>query len=273
VAAIAARIAERRRERVAVAARSYIATGAAGGPPPTTESDANPPAIHHPSNPTNINPPLSARAPRTRPPIALGLSTVILAAAAFVAGANRSAATTARTPATTVVETATVEPTGSDTSLADALAEHADLRTLSALADSIERVGTRSSYGRDWRLHHHVRGLIAACSGDMELAERELHQAKRVSAANWTRSVLELAKVQLACSRPLDAVVTLRSAYAAHPVAMGRYLPRTEIDFWMAVAFRHAGQMDSASVYSAFVRRAWASADPDVRAMLTRIDR
>jgi len=227
VAAIAARIAERRRERVAGAVRSEIATGPAGGPPPTTESDTNPPAIHHPSNPASINPPLAARPQRTRPHIALALITVILVAAAFVAGAHRSAPTTSRAPDTTVVAIAAIEPTG----------------------------------------------LIAACSGDLQLAQRDLQQARRVSAVGWTRAVLELAKAQLACSRPDDAVATLRDAYAAHPDTMGRYVPRTEIDFWLAVAFRRAGQMDSASLDPAPVRRAWVNTDPDTQEMFTRIDR
>ena len=149
--------------------------------------------------------------------------------------------------------------------LADALQEHADVQTLSALADSIERVGARSYYGRDWVLHHHVRGLIAARTGDLALAERELQQARWVAANGWTRTVLELAKVQLARGRPHDAIGTLREAYAGHPDAMGRYLPRTEIDYWMAAAFRRAGQGDSAAVYSGYVSRAWANADPEVR--------
>ena len=156
--------------------------------------------------------------------------------------------------------------------LADALAEHADLGTLSALADSIERVGARSYYGRDWLLHHHVRGLIAQRTGDMQRAELEFRKSRWVAAGGWTRSVLELAKVQLTCGRPDDAIVMLREAYAVHPDAMGRYLPRTEVDFWMAIAFRGAGQPDSASVYANHARRAWANADPEVRAMLDRIE-
>jgi len=157
--------------------------------------------------------------------------------------------------------------------LADALAEHADVGALEALADSIERVGARSYYGRDWRLHHHVRGLVAMRTRDLARAERELQQARWVAAGGWTRTVLELAKVKLARGRPLDAVATLRDAYAAHPDAMGRYLPRTEVDFWMAVAFRDAGQADSASTYAAYTRRAWANADPEVKAMAARLDR
>lgn len=156
--------------------------------------------------------------------------------------------------------------------LADALAEHADLGTLSALADSIERVGARSYYGRDWLLHHHVRGLIAQRTGDLERAEQEFRKSRWVVAGGWNRTVLELAKVQLACGRPDHAIVTLREAYAVHPDAMGRYLPRTEIDFWMAVAFQRAGQADSASVYANYARRAWANADPEVRAILGQVE-
>ena len=147
------------------------------------------------------------------------------------------------------------------------------MRTLSALADSIERVGARSYYGRDWVLHHHVRGLIAARTGDLARAERELGKARWVAAGGWTRTVLELAKVQLAGGRPLDAVATLRDAYAAHPDAMGRYLPRTEVDFWMAVAFRDAGLADSASTYSRYVDGAWAKADPEGKAMVANAAR
>ena len=156
--------------------------------------------------------------------------------------------------------------------LADALADHADLGTLSALSDSIERVGARSYYGRDWLLHHHVRGLIAQRTGDLKRAEQEFRKSRWVVASGWTRTVLELAKVQLACARLDDAIATLREAYAVHPDAMGRYLPRTEVDFWMAVAFRRAGQADSATVYANYARRAWANADPEVRAMLHQIE-
>jgi hypothetical protein len=53
---------------------------------------------------------------------------------------------------------------------------------------------------------------------------------------------------------------------------MGRYLPRPEIDDWMAVALRRAAKADSASVFAANVNRAWANADPEVKAMLATLD-
>ncbi len=136
---------------------------------------------------------------------------------------------------------------------------------LEALADSIERIARRSYYGRDWKLHHHVRGLIAERAGDYARAEEELRQARwRVSDA-WTRSTAELATVQLARGRAHDAIATLRTAYATRPDAMGRYEPRSELDYMMAVAFQRAGAADSARVYAAYARRAWVNADPEVQ--------
>ena len=38
----------------------------------------------------------------------------------------------------------------------------------------------------------------------------------------------------------------------------------------MALAFRRAGALDSASVYEDYVRRAWSNADPEVKQLLDR---
>jgi tetratricopeptide (TPR) repeat protein len=157
--------------------------------------------------------------------------------------------------------------------LADAIARSvkcAPAPRLDALADSIERIGRRSYYGRDWTLHHHVRGLIAERSGDYALAEDELRKAQWRVADGWTRSTVELAKVQLERGRTTEAIATLRSAYASRPDAMGRYQPRSELDYFMALAFRRAGALDSAAVYEQYVRRAWSNADPEVKQLLDR---
>lgn len=63
-----------------------------------------------------------------------------------------------------------------------------------------------------------------------------------------------------------DAIQTLRDAYMAPLDGMGRYVPRSEMDFWMSRAFVTAGQRDSAERYAKFVRTAWAKADPVMRA-------
>ena len=143
-----------------------------------------------------------------------------------------------------------------------------DTPTLEALADSVERIGRRSYYGRDWSLHHHVRGLIAKRNGDLALAEDELRKAQWRVGDGWTRSMTELGIVQLQRGKVGEALSSFRNAYATRPDAMGRYQPRSEVDYYMAQAFRQAGMHDSAAVYEGYVRRAWASADPEVKQRL-----
>jgi predicted Zn-dependent protease len=154
--------------------------------------------------------------------------------------------------------------------LADAIAPHADTLRLHAIADSIELIGARSYYGRDWRLPHHVRGLIAMRAGEYLRAENEF-SASRWGVAGWTVSVVNQAQAQLELGRPDDALRTLRNAYAGPLDAMGRYQPRSEIDYWMSIAFTRVGESDSARVYAGYVRRAWQNADPEVRARIATL--
>ena len=153
---------------------------------------------------------------------------------------------------------------------ADALAASGDTVLLQAIADSLEQVGPRSYYGRDWTLFHHVRGLIAMLGKRYADAENEF-RAARWGYAGWTRTVAELAQAQLEQGRPRDAIATLRHAYAAAPDAMGRYMPRSEVDLRMSNAFRAAGMADSARVYGDYVQRAWEHADPEVKRLLVKL--
>jgi DNA-binding SARP family transcriptional activator/tetratricopeptide (TPR) repeat protein len=153
---------------------------------------------------------------------------------------------------------------------ADALAASGDTALLRSIADSLEQVGPRSYYGRDWTLFHHVRGLIAMHGKRYDEAEREF-RAARWGYAGWTRTVAELAQAQLAQGRARDAITTLRHAYASAPDAMGRYMPRSEIDLRMSNAFRAAGMLDSARVYGEYVTRAWAHADPEVKRLVVKL--
>jgi DNA-binding SARP family transcriptional activator/predicted Zn-dependent protease len=151
--------------------------------------------------------------------------------------------------------------------LAEAVAAGGDTIQLRALADSIERIGARSYYGRDWRLHHHVRGLIAERGGRLREAIREF-DAARWGSAGWTVTVAHMARAHMALGEPKEAIVLLREAYESSPDAMGRYLPRSELDLLMAEAFGYAGMRDSSAHYAAFVRSAWRDADPEVRSLL-----
>jgi tetratricopeptide (TPR) repeat protein len=158
--------------------------------------------------------------------------------------------------------------------LADALllsGSHDTLRLLS-LADSIEAIGSRSAFGRDGRLHFHVRGLVAEIGGRWQEAER-LFERARWGRGGWTRTNVELARTQVAQGRPLDAVRSLRDARFGTLDGMGRYEPRTEINAAIAEAFLSARSVDSARVYLAMVRAAWADADPAQRRRLADIER
>ena len=154
---------------------------------------------------------------------------------------------------------------------ADALAESDDTTRLRALADSVELISTRSYYGRDWRLSHHIRGLIAMKGGSFAAAAREFQRAMW-GANGWTMTNERLAIAELELHHPREAIAALRQAYESPPDAMGRYVLRSELDLYMALAFREAGQADSSAVYASHVRAAWKHADPEVRAKLRAIE-
>lgn len=145
---------------------------------------------------------------------------------------------------------------------ADATWEHADTATLRALGDSIQRVGALSYYARDWTIFHHVRGLVAERQGRLEDARREFELALS-KVPGFTRSNVELARVNVALGAPARAIDALRRGYHEPLDAMGRYAPRSEMDFQMALAFAKAGQEDSARTYGSYVRAAWVRADPE----------
>lgn len=150
---------------------------------------------------------------------------------------------------------------------ANAIAGAGDTVRLRAIADSMRVIGARSYYGRDWNLYRHVLGRIAMLAHRYDVAERDF-QAARWGVAGWSETVAWLARAQLAQHRARDAIATLRQGYEGPLDAMGRYEPRSELDYLMAVAFRDAGMRDSAVVYGRYVRRAWHHADPEIRRQL-----
>jgi tetratricopeptide (TPR) repeat protein len=153
---------------------------------------------------------------------------------------------------------------------ADAYAPSGDTITLKAMSDSIRTVSQRSFYGRDLRLYHHVNGLIAMQRHDWRGAIDEFQQA-RWGAAGWTATVADIARCFLQLNQPQQAIRVLRDAYTGPLDAMGRYEPRSELDFLMARSFQQAGMRDSAAAYGAYVRRAWADADPAVKRRLAEL--
>ncbi len=158
------------------------------------------------------------------------------------------------------------------TLMADALWQAGDRDTvrMSILADSIQAIGVRSYYARDWRLYHHVRGLIAMTGKRWAEAELEFSKA-RWGRSGWPRTLVELARAQYAQGHYAAAIATLRDAYTVQLAAMGLYVPRSELDFEMARTFAASGALDSARVYTARVNNAWRSADRGVRRRLTEL--
>jgi DNA-binding SARP family transcriptional activator len=151
---------------------------------------------------------------------------------------------------------------------ADAYAPTGDTVMLRGIADTLEGGCVRSPYGRDWRLYHHVRGLVALQGRRYDEAERELKAAVWAPVEGWSRTIVELARAQRGLGRPRDAIATLRTGYATRLDAMGRYVPISELDYWMAQAFAEAGERDSARTYAGYVRSAWRDADPEIRRLL-----
>ncbi|MDQ6737829.1 MAG: hypothetical protein M3Z30_09035 [Gemmatimonadota bacterium] len=156
--------------------------------------------------------------------------------------------------------------------LADALwqAHAIEPPALAAMADTIEATGSESYFGRDWRLFHHVRGLMAMNARDWPSAEREFG-ASRWEHASWPRSLVERAHAQIAQGHWSDAINSLREAYTSPLSGMGRYVARSELDYEMARAFVAAGATDSARVYALRAASAWQSADPAVRSRLAQL--
>jgi hypothetical protein len=156
--------------------------------------------------------------------------------------------------------------------IADEMLSHGDTSLARPLIDSLKRIGQESYYGRDRLLFHHVQGMLYSAEGRFGDAEREL-RAAQWSASSWTRTNVELARAQLAQGHAAQAVATLRDAYLSPLDGMGRYVPRSELDWWMSRAFTSAGQQDSARIYAAYVRSAWRNADPPTRARLDSLGR
>lgn len=148
------------------------------------------------------------------------------------------------------------------THAASSLAAAGDTALLPRLADSVQALGNQSSYGRDQRLHHHVRGLLLAARGQWGPAVSEFRQAIYSWTFGYTRTNLELGRALLVLNRPREAIAALRPALHGPLDASNLYVTRTELQEQLAGAFDAAGERDSARVYYVRVANAWRHADP-----------
>ena len=141
-----------------------------------------------------------------------------------------------------------------------------DTASLQRLADSIQALGAGSAFGRDRRLHHHVRGLLMAARGDNAAAVRAYRSAVYSLPRGYTRTNYELARVLLHLGRPREAIAVLQPALRGSLQASNLYVSRIEVHEALAQAWDSAGGRDSAVAHYQIVARAWAAGDPPFKA-------
>jgi tetratricopeptide (TPR) repeat protein len=155
------------------------------------------------------------------------------------------------------------------THAATASAAAGDTARLARVADSITSIAPLSAYGRDWRLPHHLRGLLWAARGEPERAVVELRRAIFSPSEGYTRTNLELARVLLSLGRAREAVTILQPALRGPVDGSNFYVTRTELHELLAQAFDAGGRPDSAAWHYGKVVDAWHSAEAKFR---TRAD-
>lgn len=146
-----------------------------------------------------------------------------------------------------------------------ALAAAGDTARVALLADTIQRVGARSGYARDQRMHHYARGLLWDARRRPAEAVAEYRQAFTSPTFGYTRINYRLALDLIALGRPTEALPLLRGALHGGLEASNLYITHTELHEAMARAFEAAGRRDSAAAEYRWVAAAWRDADPPFR--------
>jgi tetratricopeptide (TPR) repeat protein len=129
------------------------------------------------------------------------------------------------------------------------------------LIGRIDSIGHRSLFPRDPRLHHFVRGLLLARSGNHRDAVDEYRAALSSPTFGYTRINYELGRSLLALKRPAEAIPSVQAALHGGLDGSCLYITRTDLHELLAQLFDATGQRDSAAAHYALVDRAWAHAD------------
>ncbi|HXI20540.1 MAG TPA: hypothetical protein VNH46_05620, partial [Gemmatimonadales bacterium] len=157
-----------------------------------------------------------------------------------------------------------------ETLRATALAAAGDTGRLGAIADSVQRWGQASGYGRDRRLHHHVRGLLLAARGEDDSAAVEFRRAIFGPAVGYTRTNLELGRVLLRLHRPAEAAAWAEAGLRGPFDGTNTYVTQTELAELAALAWDAAGDRERALTRYRQVAANWASAEPSLRIRVER---
>lgn len=153
---------------------------------------------------------------------------------------------------------------------ATALAAGGDTTLLSQIADSLSHYGPLSGYGRDRRLHHHVRGLLLEARGDLVGAAQQYRQAIFSPPLGYTRTNLLLGRVLLRLNQPREAAWWAEQALTGSFEATNTYATQTELAELAALAWDAAGEREKALDRYRIVASNWANADPVFSARLER---
>jgi hypothetical protein len=148
---------------------------------------------------------------------------------------------------------------------ASAWAIAGDTIAVARLTDSVGVFGAKSANGRDRRLVHHLRGLLAESRADDATAVREFRSAIYSMTEGYVRTNEELARVLLRLNRASEAVPLLQASVRGNVEASALYRNRTESEALLAEAFARSGARDSARVHYQIVATRWMGGDPAYR--------
>jgi tetratricopeptide (TPR) repeat protein len=148
-----------------------------------------------------------------------------------------------------------------------------DTARLAALADRVETVGARSIYGRDQRLHHHLRALLAGTRRATE-SEREGHLRDALFSLpfGYSRINLELAESLLRQQRHEDAAAVAGAALRNSIQSNGMYATRTDFHEQLGRIWHAAGEADSAAVHIRAALHGWRAADPILQPRVAQLE-
>lgn len=153
---------------------------------------------------------------------------------------------------------------------ATALAAAGDTVLLPRIADSLAYYGPLSGYGRDRRLHHHVRGLLLEARGDLPGAVAEYRQSIFSPPMGYTRTNLLLGRLLLRLNQPREAAWWAEQAIHSSFEATNTYVTQTELAELAALAWDAAGEKQKALENYRIVAANWANADPQFSARVER---
>ncbi len=146
---------------------------------------------------------------------------------------------------------------------ATALAASGDTTLLQQIADSVERWGPLSAYGRDRRLHHHIRGLLLDARGDLAGAVEQYRLSIFSPPMGYSRTNLLMGRDLLKLNRPREAAFWAEQALSGPFEASNTYVTQTEFAELAALGWDAAGEKEKALARWRIVAANWAHADPE----------